>query len=117
MSADTQLYSNGKTCNNYTSGRQGSRNLYTPEPKIWRAWFYDFLLSKTNTTANLVERSVTAEDTTQLHNATREHFNSRVTNEILPILDVIYVVLLLATLLYASLHFLQLSLVTSRRLS
>jgi len=36
--------------------------LYTPDPKIWRSWFYDFLLSKTNTTTNLVERSVTAED-------------------------------------------------------
>lgn len=55
-----------------------ARNLCTPDPKICRTWFHDFLLSKTNTTANVVERSVTAEDTTQLHNATREHFKSRV---------------------------------------
>lgn len=67
--------------------------MYIPVPKIWRAWFYDFLLSETNTTANLVERSVTAGDTTQMHNATREHFKPRATTKILPILDVIYVVL------------------------
>jgi len=53
----------------------------------------------------------------QMHNATREQFKPRATTKILPILHVIYAVLLLATLLYASLHFRQLSLVTSRRLT
>jgi hypothetical protein len=100
-----------------TTLRLVARNLYTPDPKIWRAWFYDFLLSKTNTTANLVERSGTAEDTTQLHNAAREHFKPRMTTKLLPISNVIYIVLLLATLLYAFLHCRQLSLVTSRRLT
>lgn len=92
-------------------------NLYTPVTKIWRAWFYDFLLSGTNTAANLVERIVTAGDTKQMHNATHERFKPRATTKILPILDVIYIAVLLATLLCASLHFRQLSLVTSRRLT
>lgn len=83
--------------------------MYTPDTKTWRTWFYDFLLSKTNTTAT--------EYATQLHNATREHFKPRMTTKIPPILDVIYEALLLATLEYASLHFRQLSLVTSCRLT